>query len=78
MVRGEAAVDLTAALRLLVLGEFLPGLPALSERLHEQRERGEEIAEARQVEGAVISLRVVVQEPYRAERVQCLRERAQW
>lgn len=63
MVRGEAAIDLTAAFCLLVLGEFFPGLPALSERLHEQREGGEEIAEARQVEGTVIRLRVVVQEP---------------
>lgn len=67
VVRSEAAVNLTAALGLLVQGQFFPGPPALSERLHEQRDGGEQIADARQVEGAVVCLRVVIQEPCKTE-----------
>lgn len=61
-VGGEAAFGL-AAVFFLVLTQFVPGLPALSQRLHEQGQRGEQVAEARQVEGAVVGLGVVVQEP---------------
>lgn len=66
-VRGEAAIGLTAAFCSLVLGLFPLGLPALSQRLQEQGEGGEEIAEPRQVEGTVISLSVVVQEAYKTK-----------
>lgn len=61
-VGGEAAFGL-AAVFFLVLTQFVPGLPALSQRLHEQGQRGQQVAEARQVEGAVVGLGVVVQEP---------------
>lgn len=56
----KAAVGLAAAFCSLGLGLFPPGLPALSKRLHEQGEGGEQIAEASQVERTVISLSVVV------------------
>lgn len=59
-IRGEAAVGLTAAFCSLDLGQFPPGPPALSERLHEQRKGREQIAEPGQVEGTVVRLRVVV------------------
>lgn len=61
-VGGEAAFGLAAVL-FLVLSQFVPGLPALSQRLHEQGQRGEQVAEPRQVEGTVVRLGVVVQEP---------------
>lgn len=49
-VRGEAAVGLTAAFCGLGPGHFVLGLPALSQRLQEQRDGGEQIAEPGQVE----------------------------
>lgn len=61
-VRGEATVDLTAAFRSRGLSQFLRGLPALSQRLHEQGQGGEQVAESSQVERAVVRLSVVVQE----------------
>lgn len=61
-VRGEAAIGLTAAFCTLDLRLYPPGLPALSQRLHEQGQGGEEIAEPGQVEGTVVRLGVVVQE----------------
>lgn len=61
-VGGEAAFCL-AAVFFSVLIQFVPGLPALSQRLHEQGQRGQQVAEARQVEGTVVGLGVVVQEP---------------
>lgn len=69
-VGGEAAVGLTAAFCSLVLGQFLPGLPALSQRLHEQGEGGEQIAEPSQVERTVVSLSVVIQEPCKTQTTQ--------
>lgn len=65
-VGGEAAFGL-AAVFLLVLTQFVPGLPAPSQRLHEQGQRGQQVAEARQVEGAVVGLGVVVQEPWESQ-----------
>lgn len=61
-VRGEAAIGFTAALSSFGLGQFLPGLPALSQWLHEERQRGEQVAEAGQVERTVVRLSVVIQE----------------
>lgn len=61
-VGGEAAFGLAAVL-FLVWSQFVPGLPALSQRLHEQGQRGQQVAETRQVEGTVVCLGVVVQEP---------------
>lgn len=63
-VRGEAAVGPTAAFRPRVAPQFVAGPPALSQRLHEQRDRGEQIAEAGQVERTVVRLGVVVQETW--------------
>lgn len=60
-VGGEAAVGPAAALHTAV-AQFAAGPPALRQRLHEEREGGEQVAEAGQVEGAVVGLRVVVQE----------------
>lgn len=45
------------------MGQFFPGPPVLSQRFHEQGDRGKQIAEPSQVERTVVSLRVVVQEP---------------
>lgn len=61
-VGAEAAVGL-AAVFFPVLDQFVPGLPALSQRLHKQGQGGQQVAEARQVEGTVVGLSVVVQEP---------------
>lgn len=58
----EAAVG-QAAVFFPALSQFVPGLPALSQRLHEQGQGGEQVAEACQVEGTVVGLGVVVQEP---------------
>jgi len=41
VVRGEASVGLAAAFCTLGLGQFFPGLPALSQRLHEEGEGGD-------------------------------------
>lgn len=62
-VGGEAAVGPAAALHTAAaaMAQFAAGLPALRQRLHEEREGGEQVAEAGQVEGAVVGLRVVVQ-----------------
>lgn len=69
-VGGEAAVGLAAVFCSLGLDLFPPGLPALSQWLHEQGDRGEQIAEASQVERTVISLSVVIQEPYKTTATQ--------
>lgn len=64
-VGGEAAVGPAAALHTdaaTAVAQFAAGLPTLCQRLHEEREGGEQVAEASQVEGAVVGLRVVVQE----------------
>lgn len=62
-VGGEAAVGPAAALHTAAAAaQFAASLPALRQRLHEEREGGEQVAEAGQVEGAVVGLRVVVQE----------------
>lgn len=62
-VRGEAAVGPAAALHTAAaMAQFAASLPALRQRLQEEREGGEQVAEAGQVEGAVVGLRVVVQE----------------
>lgn len=68
-VRGEAAVGPTAAFRSRVVAQFVAGPPALSQRLHEQGHRGEQIAEAGQVERTVVRLGVVVQETWEMQAV---------
>lgn len=68
-VRGEAAVGPTAAFRSRVAAQFVAGPPALSQRLHEQGDRREQIAEAGQVERTVVRLGVVVQETWEVQTV---------
>lgn len=68
-VRGEAAVGPTAAFRSRVVAQFVAGPPALSQRLHEQGDGGEQIADAGQVERTVVRLGVVVQETWEVQAV---------
>lgn len=69
-VGGEAAVGPAAALRstaAAAVAQFAASPPALRQRLQEEREGGEQVAEAGQVEGAVVGLRVVVQEAWEGQ-----------
>ena len=58
----EASVGLPARVGAAGQRSFLAGLPAPRQGLQEQRDGGQEIADARQVEGAVVRLGVVIQE----------------
>lgn len=63
-VRAEADIGLAASLRPLGLTEFPLAFPTLSQWLHEQGERGEEITQSSQVEGTVVGLGVVIEETW--------------